>query len=88
MFMEFFVLEHVCCVSFLHRLKKMPQSMPEYALTRNYLELMVELPWSKSTTGEPPARSLCACGAVTERPAPSLTPLWVSCGLSPASPWA
>ncbi|XP_076988462.1 lon protease homolog 2, peroxisomal isoform X1 [Tamandua tetradactyla] len=32
------------------RLKKMPQSMPEYALTRNYLELMVELPWNKSTT--------------------------------------
>lgn len=26
--------------------------MPEYALTRNYLELMVELPWSKSTKGE------------------------------------
>ncbi|MGH0133152.1 UNVERIFIED_CONTAM: hypothetical protein FKN15_061302 [Acipenser sinensis] len=25
-------------------------SMPEYALTRNYLELMVELPWNKSTT--------------------------------------
>lgn len=25
----------------------MPQSMPEYALTRNYLELMVELPWNK-----------------------------------------
>ncbi|RXM34624.1 Lon protease-like 2, peroxisomal [Acipenser ruthenus] len=24
-------------------------SMPEYALTRNYLELMVELPWNKST---------------------------------------
>jgi hypothetical protein len=37
---------------FPHRLKKMPQSMPEYALTRNYLELMVELPWNKSTTGE------------------------------------
>ncbi|MGH0143999.1 UNVERIFIED_CONTAM: hypothetical protein FKN15_014901 [Acipenser sinensis] len=27
----------------------MPQSMPEYALTRNYLELIVELPWNKST---------------------------------------
>ncbi|RXM35901.1 Lon protease-like 2, peroxisomal [Acipenser ruthenus] len=27
----------------------MPQSMPEYALTRTYLELMVELPWNKST---------------------------------------
>uniref|UniRef100_A0A8C7Z1U9 Lon protease homolog 2, peroxisomal n=1 Tax=Oryzias sinensis TaxID=183150 RepID=A0A8C7Z1U9_9TELE len=33
----------------LKRLKKMPQSMPEYALTRNYLDLMVELPWSRST---------------------------------------
>ena len=29
----------------------MPQSMPESALTRNYLDLMVELPWSKQTTG-------------------------------------
>ncbi|XP_026143218.1 lon protease homolog 2, peroxisomal [Carassius auratus] len=38
------------CVKELKRLKKMPQSMPEYALTRNYLEMMVELPWSKSTT--------------------------------------
>ncbi|KAJ8371419.1 hypothetical protein SKAU_G00114470 [Synaphobranchus kaupii] len=38
------------CLKELKRLKKMPQSMPEYALTRNYLELMVELPWSKSTT--------------------------------------
>ncbi|PWA33078.1 hypothetical protein CCH79_00013092 [Gambusia affinis] len=37
------------CLKELKRLKKMPQSMPEYALTRNYLELMVELPWSKST---------------------------------------
>lgn len=51
--MEFFILEHVCYVFFPYRLKKMPQSMPEYALTRNYLELMVELPWNKSTTGEP-----------------------------------
>lgn len=41
------------CSFFPHRLKKMPQSMPEYALTRNYLELMVELPWNKSTTGKP-----------------------------------
>uniref|UniRef100_W5MLA6 Lon protease homolog n=1 Tax=Lepisosteus oculatus TaxID=7918 RepID=W5MLA6_LEPOC len=38
------------CLKELKRLKKMPQSMPEYALTRNYLELMVELPWSRSTT--------------------------------------
>lgn len=38
------------CLKELRRLKKMPQSMPEYALTRNYLEMMVELPWSKSTT--------------------------------------
>ncbi|XP_056137775.1 lon protease homolog 2, peroxisomal isoform X1 [Lampris incognitus] len=37
------------CLKDLKRLKKMPQSMPEYALTRNYLDLMVELPWSKST---------------------------------------
>ncbi|CAH2323927.1 lon protease homolog 2, peroxisomal [Pelobates cultripes] len=37
------------CVKEIKRLKKMPQSMPEYALTRNYLELMSELPWSKST---------------------------------------
>ncbi|NXI82089.1 LONP2 protease, partial [Rhipidura dahli] len=37
------------CLKELKRLKKMPQSMPEYALTRNYLELMVELPWNKST---------------------------------------
>uniref|UniRef100_A0A8C1LZV0 Lon protease homolog 2, peroxisomal n=1 Tax=Cyprinus carpio TaxID=7962 RepID=A0A8C1LZV0_CYPCA len=40
----------VFLTSLLHRLKKMPQSMPEYALTHNYLEMMVELPWSKSTT--------------------------------------
>ncbi|KAM9301673.1 lon protease homolog 2, peroxisomal isoform 1-T1 [Gastrophryne carolinensis] len=38
------------CLKEMKRLKKMPQSMPEYALTRNYLELMSELPWSKSTT--------------------------------------
>nr|XP_033797362.1 lon protease homolog 2, peroxisomal isoform X1 [Geotrypetes seraphini] len=38
------------CTKEIKRLKKMPQSMPEYALTRNYLELMVELPWNKSTT--------------------------------------
>ncbi|KAG8437331.1 hypothetical protein GDO86_008146 [Hymenochirus boettgeri] len=37
------------CVKEMKRLKKMPQSMPEYALTRNYLELMSELPWNKST---------------------------------------
>lgn len=37
---------------FIRRLKKMPQSMPEYALTRNYLDLMVELPWSKSSKGK------------------------------------
>ncbi|CAG5958460.1 unnamed protein product [Menidia menidia] len=40
---------HKVCLKELKRLKKMPQSMPEYALTRNYLELMVELPWSRST---------------------------------------
>ncbi|XP_066440015.1 lon protease homolog 2, peroxisomal isoform X2 [Eleutherodactylus coqui] len=37
------------CMKEMKRLKKMPQSMPEYALTRNYLELMSELPWNKST---------------------------------------
>uniref|UniRef100_A0A3Q2CSV1 Lon protease homolog 2, peroxisomal n=1 Tax=Cyprinodon variegatus TaxID=28743 RepID=A0A3Q2CSV1_CYPVA len=37
------------CLKEFKRLKKMSQSMPEYALTRNYLDLMVELPWSKST---------------------------------------
>ncbi|XP_074067499.1 lon protease homolog 2, peroxisomal [Macrotis lagotis] len=41
---------HKVCIKEIKRLKKMPQSMPEYALTRNYLELMVELPWNKSTT--------------------------------------
>ncbi|XP_044130571.1 lon protease homolog 2, peroxisomal [Bufo gargarizans] len=40
------------CTKEMKRLKKMPQSMPEYALTRNYLELMSELPWSKSTTDQ------------------------------------
>ncbi|XP_041046699.1 lon protease homolog 2, peroxisomal isoform X2 [Carcharodon carcharias] len=38
------------CIKEIKRLKKMPQSMPEFALTRNYLELMVELPWNKNTT--------------------------------------
>ncbi|XP_032892281.1 lon protease homolog 2, peroxisomal isoform X1 [Amblyraja radiata] len=40
------------CMKELKRLKKMPQSMPEFALTRNYLELMAELPWNKSTTDQ------------------------------------
>ena len=34
----------------LKRLKKMPQQMPEHAMIRNYLDLMIELPWSKSST--------------------------------------
>lgn len=74
--MEFFILEHVCYVFFLHRLKKMPQSMPEYALTRNYLELMVELPWNKSTTGEPPAQpAVCRRrGHAQPHPHPPSTP--------------
>ncbi|XP_032813573.1 lon protease homolog 2, peroxisomal isoform X1 [Petromyzon marinus] len=38
------------CTKEIKRLRKMPQTMPEFALTRNYLELMVELPWSKCTT--------------------------------------
>ncbi|XP_077997678.1 lon protease homolog 2, peroxisomal-like [Glandiceps talaboti] len=33
----------------LKRLKKMPSALPDYSLTRNYLELMAELPWSKSS---------------------------------------
>ncbi|CAE1233160.1 lon [Acanthosepion pharaonis] len=32
----------------LRRFKKMLPNMPEHAMIRNYLELMVELPWSKS----------------------------------------
>lgn len=31
----------------LQRLKKMPPHMPEHAMTRNYLELLTDLPWSK-----------------------------------------
>ncbi|XP_070570917.1 lon protease homolog 2, peroxisomal-like [Ptychodera flava] len=34
----------------LKRLKKMPSALPDYSLTRNYLELMTELPWSKTTS--------------------------------------
>ncbi|XP_071495990.1 lon protease homolog 2, peroxisomal-like [Diadema antillarum] len=37
------------CQKELKRLKKMPSAMPEYAMTRNYLELMAELPWSKQS---------------------------------------
>lgn len=33
----------------LTRLKKMPPHMPEHAMTRNYLELMTDLPWSKAS---------------------------------------
>ncbi|XP_035666505.1 lon protease homolog 2, peroxisomal-like [Branchiostoma floridae] len=33
----------------LKRLKKMPAAMPDHAVIRNYLELMAELPWSKSS---------------------------------------
>lgn len=33
----------------LQRLKKMPAHMPEHALTRTYLELMTDLPWSKTS---------------------------------------
>lgn len=33
----------------LHRLKKMPAHMPEHAMTRSYLELMIDLPWSKGS---------------------------------------
>ncbi|XP_031571247.1 lon protease homolog 2, peroxisomal-like [Actinia tenebrosa] len=33
----------------LKRLKKMPPQFPEHATTRNYLEWMTDLPWSKET---------------------------------------
>jgi len=33
----------------LKRLKKMPAHMPEHAMTRAYLELMTDLPWSKTS---------------------------------------
>lgn len=29
----------------------MQPSMPEFTLTRNYLDLMVDLPWNRSTIG-------------------------------------
>ncbi|KAI8501413.1 Lon protease-like protein 2 [Branchiostoma belcheri] len=34
------------------RLKKMPAAMPDHAVIRNYLELMAELPWSKSSPNQ------------------------------------
>uniref|UniRef100_H2YU14 Uncharacterized protein n=1 Tax=Ciona savignyi TaxID=51511 RepID=H2YU14_CIOSA len=34
----------------LKRLRKLPSAMPEHALTRNYIELLSELPWSNSTS--------------------------------------
>ena len=33
----------------IKRLKKMPQQSPEYPMLRNYLELVSELPWNKSS---------------------------------------
>ncbi|XP_019638837.1 PREDICTED: lon protease homolog 2, peroxisomal-like [Branchiostoma belcheri] len=36
----------------LKRLKKMPAAMPDHAVIRNYLELMAELPWSKSSPNQ------------------------------------
>lgn len=33
----------------IQRLKKMPPHMPDHAVTRNYVELMTELPWFKQT---------------------------------------
>lgn len=41
---------HKAAMKELKRLKKMPPVMPENAMIRNYLELMVELPWSRTTT--------------------------------------
>ncbi|XP_046360364.2 lon protease homolog 2, peroxisomal-like [Haliotis rufescens] len=40
---------HKASMKELKRLKKMPQHMPEHAMIRNYLELMVELPWSRQS---------------------------------------
>ncbi|XP_067133768.1 lon protease homolog 2, peroxisomal-like [Centruroides vittatus] len=34
----------------LQRLKKMLPHMPEHAMTRNYIELMTDLPWSKQSS--------------------------------------
>src|SRR5262249_454234 len=36
----------------LSRLERMPQAAPDYQLTRAYLELVLELPWKKSTAEE------------------------------------
>ncbi|XP_054710679.1 lon protease homolog 2, peroxisomal-like [Uloborus diversus] len=33
----------------IQRLKKMPPHMPDHAVTRNYIELMTELPWTKQS---------------------------------------
>jgi len=41
---------HKAAMKELRRLKKMPQQMPEHAMIRNYLDLMVELPWTKAST--------------------------------------
>ncbi|KAK7498897.1 hypothetical protein BaRGS_00009989 [Batillaria attramentaria] len=40
---------HKAATKELKRLKKMPQHMPEHAMIRNYLELMLDLPWTKSS---------------------------------------
>src|SRR5262249_34845911 len=36
----------------LARLERMPSAAPDFQLTRTYLELIVELPWRKQTTGD------------------------------------
>jgi ATP-dependent Lon protease len=33
----------------LHKLERLPVAAPDYQVTRNYLELILELPWNKST---------------------------------------
>lgn len=53
------------------RLKKMPPSMPEYALTRNYLDLMVDLPWNRSTKGERRSGETSRRGRGSGRPGPT-----------------
>ena len=40
---------HKAAMKELKRMKKMTAQMPEHAMIRNYLEMMAELPWSKSS---------------------------------------